>query len=154
MDCSPSMAPDNDDRPIFYYLKNQQNKKVATICLIRFNEWFSRGISICSLSDQFNKSDGKWWANERATIGITILKNSAKPLTEKQIRRGRTRARFIDLDKIKRADAIEIAKSIVYINPATKEITTQELPSMHKISTCDESGLTEFEKRLMDKIKR
>lgn len=151
----PKTGPDgNDDRPIFYYLKNHQGKKVVTICLIKYKEWFSRGIALCSPIDQFEKGEGRWWANERAYIGTKILMNSERPLTEKQIRRGRIKVRFVALDKIKRANAIDIALSLAYVDPETGETKTQTLPAMHKISTCEKSGLTDFEKRLIDKIKR
>lgn len=151
---SAASPPDTDERPIYYYLKNQKNKKVVTICLTKYKEWFSRGIALCSPVDQFEKGEGRWWANKRAYIGTKILMNSEKPLTEKQIRRGRIKVRFVALDKIKRKNAIEVALSLAYIDPETGETKTQDLPAMYKISTCEKSGLTDFEKRLIDKIKR
>jgi hypothetical protein len=136
---------------IFYYLKNQNKQKIITVCLIKYKECFSRGMSICSIADQFDRNEGRYWAMQRASKGIQILMNSEKPLTEKQIRQNRHRIKFLNLEEIKRGNAIDIVSSLARFDPKEDNPIIQEFPSLYKLSTCDESGLTLFEKRLFEK---
>jgi hypothetical protein len=145
--------PDNIGlRCIYYYLRNAESKKITTVCLVKYKEWYSRGMAICSKLDQFDKFTGKLWARVRAVKGVKILKNSEKTPTEKQIKRGRCNIRFISLDIVKREDALQVASSLSYYD-SNGELRMQHLPSYYKISTFEESGLTDFEKRLVSKIK-
>ena len=145
--------PDNIGlRFIYYYLRDAKNKKITTVCLVKYKEWYSRGIAICSKLDQFDKFTGKLWARVRAVKGVKILKNSEKPPSEKQIKRGRCNIRFINLDIVKREDALREASSLSYYDP-DGNLRMQHLPSYYKIATFEESGLSEFEKKLISKIK-
>ena len=137
-----------DQNIIFYYLKNQNKQKVITVCLIKYKEWFSRGIAICSIADQFDRYEGRGWARFRASKGIQILMNSEKPLTEKQIKQNRQRIRFLNLEEIKRSNVKDIISSLGKFDPTENNLAIQEFPSLYKLSTCDESGLTLFEKGL------
>lgn len=141
----------NTSSTIFYYLKNKQKQKVITICLIRYKEWFSRGMSVCSIADQFDKNKGRYWAIQRAAKGIQILMNSEKPLTEKQIQHNRHQIKFLCLEKIKRDNVIDIISSLERFDPKDENPIIQEFPSLYKLSTFDESGLTLFEKKLVEK---
>ena len=134
----------DNPRPIFYYLRNENNQPVITICLIKHGDSFSRGVAICSPRDQLDKAVGQYIAHDRAEIGVKILVNSEKLPTAKQIRLGRRNQKYICIEKIKRQDAVLTA---VFLSE------TAHLPD-GKITTFPESKLTMHEKELLTKIKR
>ena len=53
-----------------YYLRNVENKPVVTVVLIKNGNTVSRGISICSLLDNPNKTDGYNRAKGRAVKAL------------------------------------------------------------------------------------
>ena len=128
-------------RPVYYFLRDHKKKPAVTVCLLRYKDAFSRGISICAEKDQINKSFGNELAYARALIGVRILVNAEKPLSEKQIRRNKQNKKFINIQAIKRPDAKEVFISKAFDN----------LLPPYKIVTTDTNGLNEFEKRVLTK---
>lgn len=152
---SISECPVAVERPIFYYLRNVKNQPLITVCLIKYKEWgYSRGVSICSPSDQFDRQSGQYYAFERADRGLKILVNSEKPPTVKQIKRNRINKRFISLEKINRREAAVVILDLIHYDKEKKEVSTIKMPTLFKISTFDETGLSSFEKELLPKIRR
>jgi hypothetical protein len=104
----------------YYYLRNQNNHPVATVCLLRYGTDVARGISICAKIDQFDKYIGKGIAYSRAIKGIKILKQADKPLTERQIRLGQKKdnlgkknRRYVEFEMVQRKEAIGVVKTQV-----------------------------------------
>jgi hypothetical protein len=54
------------DKVIFYYIRDYQKRPVITVCLIRFNGIWSRGVAICSDKDMPSKKEGRMKAFGRA----------------------------------------------------------------------------------------
>lgn len=124
---------------IFYHLRNSKNQPRATVCLMRIGDDFSRGISICSPSDQFDKDYGRKLAADRALRGIRIIIGSEKPPTKKQIRLKRERKKYISIDIIARSEAWD----------SLNQTPTPRF--FFKTSTFDERLLTDFEMHLIKK---
>ncbi len=53
-------------REYFYYLRDEENKPVITVCLLTHIDTTARGISICSLQDMSCKKTGRAIARGRA----------------------------------------------------------------------------------------
>lgn len=128
----------------FYYIRGAENHPVATVCLLRKGNDIAKGISICAKIDSFDKNEGRERSFERAYVGILILSQADKPLTEKQIRLGqkndnlgKKNKRYIALDKVKKPEALE------RLNAST---------AVYKTSTFPMSNLDEFEKTLVKKL--
>lgn len=127
----------------FYFLRDKNNHPVITVCLIKYKDWFSRGLAICSKKDNFDKGDGKsiaWW---RAQKGLSILKNAEKEPTTKQKKLGRINKRYISIDAIGRDEIVGRMRELI----ADDQINC----FLFKTSTFDRNLLTRLEKKILEK---
>ena len=67
------------EKVIFYYIRDYQKRPVITVCLIRFNGIWSRGVAICSDKDQPVKKEGRMKAFGRAQKA-TCNQNTVDPV--------------------------------------------------------------------------
>ena len=125
----------------FYHQKNSLNENAFTVCLLlnKNNELLSRGISICSLLDTFEKKKGRTLAFGRS---FSALKNESDK-KEIVIKRSKdsvfeyvTRTKKIkDEDELKeflniitKVDNVEYATHVVTSNGATRKLIRYNLP--------------------------
>ena len=54
----------------YYYLRDTQGKPVVTVCVVRKDSYFARGVAICSKADQPVKKVGRTIARNRALWAI------------------------------------------------------------------------------------
>jgi len=62
----------------YYYIRDEQNRPIITVCLIRVDFEISRGIAICSDLDQPCKKIGRAIAKTRALYALAKEKNSCE----------------------------------------------------------------------------
>ena len=143
-------------RPIHYYLKNEEGVKVGTVCIVPYKNDFSRGISLCADIDTFNRGVGKAYAIDRAIKGLVILSNFEKPLSNKQVRLARAKKKYIRLNPIrKKYWPCEIwpSDSFRVVYERLQEIMGED-KTLYKIETFTESGLSSYERRLLERNKK
>ncbi len=150
------MQQTEDYTPIFYYLRDKKNNPVITVCLIEYKGDFSRGIAVCSPKEPIDKAGGQDWAEERAYTGLMILKNAEKPLTPKQIKRGRPKIKYTRREEINRPDIIDLVSDIYELRESSDDcpLSLSVSPFWHKICTFPENELTTFERKLVEKIRK
>jgi hypothetical protein len=141
---------------IFYYLRDEKGKKQATVCLIKHGDNYSRGISLCSKLDQFNRDWGKGLAQERAYTGVAILTNAEKPLTEKQIRLGKKNKVYMGIGPI-RGHGVSLSLNRVekLIEPfytVYNQLSSvgDEYGILYKTTTISYLQLSEYERKLIN----
>jgi len=137
-------------RPVHYYLKNEEGVKVGTVCIVPYKNDFSRGISLCADIDTFNRGVGKAYAISRAIKGFTILSNFEKPLTDKQVRLTRTKKKYLKLEPIRKE--LWPSSSFRIAHERLQEIMGED-KTLYKIETFTESGLSSYERRLLERHK-
>lgn len=54
----------------YYYLRDKQGSPVVTVCVVRQDSYFARGVAICSKADQPVKKIGRKIARDRALWAI------------------------------------------------------------------------------------
>lgn len=54
------------DLVYFYYIRNEQKKPVITVCILKYNNVYCRGVAICSTKEAANKKIGRTIAFGRA----------------------------------------------------------------------------------------
>jgi hypothetical protein len=133
---------DSSDKSTFYYLRRKDNSPFATVCLIKYKDWYSRGMAICSLSDHFDKRVGKQVAEIRAKRGISILKTHERILQDENKKIKKIRTPFIGVDPIIRKEAWEAIG---------ESAEGKNLPSLFKVKTLSYSDLTSFEKSIISR---
>lgn len=75
---------DRENRPRYYFIKDQEGKPVVTVCDIVYNDILCRGISICSFRDAPRKKTGKRIALDRAIAAI-INQNNVLPTQRREV---------------------------------------------------------------------
>ena len=60
----------NVDQMYYYHLRDFYNRPVVTVCVVRCGDNYSRGVSICSLSEMPVKRIGRRIARDRALNAI------------------------------------------------------------------------------------
>lgn len=118
------------EEAVFYYVRGSGNEPVITICLKQQNDYFLRGISICSAQDTPCKEAGRSWAGRR------VLR--AERISEKKGTHFKTD--YINLDSEK------ITKSMDKFG-----WDETRLPFDHKTYCIPPEELTDFERRLLVK---
>lgn len=84
-----------DIKHVYYYLRDNNNKPIVTICLAKNQEGnIAKGFAICSDKDQCNKKSGKNIAFTR------ILKAFGKEKSSDSIKTMRCRNRILQLKNI------------------------------------------------------
>lgn len=53
-------------KEIYYYFRDENNRPIVTVCLIKDGDYVRRGVSICSIADGSNKKIGRKIAQGRA----------------------------------------------------------------------------------------
>ena len=66
----------------YIHLRDRRNKLAATSCLLSTNLGFARGISVCSIHDNFNREIGRHHAKRFA---IRALKNRECVFTREEV---------------------------------------------------------------------
>ena len=57
---------ETDEKKYFYYVRDDRNRPIITVCLIQGSNGIGRGISVCSVNDNPVKAIGRDIANRRA----------------------------------------------------------------------------------------
>ena len=64
------------DDEIYYYLKDNKNRPIVTVCLLSSGQAYSRGIAVCSNMDQPCKRKGRQIAKGRAIQALKTGENT------------------------------------------------------------------------------
>ena len=60
----------------YYYCRDSNNRPVVTVCLLQANGDISRGVAICSLSDNPCKKTGRKISRDRAVYAMKTKGNN------------------------------------------------------------------------------
>jgi len=63
------------DQEYYYYLRDRKYRPIVTVCIMRKNDEYSRGISVCSDLDIPIKKEGRRLARKRAIKALFSKKN-------------------------------------------------------------------------------
>lgn len=64
------------DQICYYYMRTQENKPVATVCIVQKDRAFAKGVAVCSLKENFSKMEGRNKARKRAMKALFTRENS------------------------------------------------------------------------------
>ena len=60
----------------YYYYRDDEGKPYVTVCIMKFGEYYARGLSICSLNDNPVKEEGRKQARKRAYHALFNMINT------------------------------------------------------------------------------
>ena len=69
----------------YIHLRDQDNRPVVTICLLQHNKTITRGVAVCSPSDNPSKKTGRTIAKGRATKAMVQV-NDCLPIRRTEAR--------------------------------------------------------------------
>lgn len=109
----------------FYYMRDEENRPIVTICLVKEGDKVARGMSICSALDLPRKADGRNRAMGRAMEAIKY-KGCSKDVRRPEV------------------------KTLLARLSGTKLLDSQHLPtSKFKSGLLAVNELTEFERKIL-----
>lgn len=117
------------DKEKYYYIRSKYNHPVVTLCILKFDDNYYKGVSICSFSEkEIKKEEGRKLAKKRAYNAY--YKHIHKHIAVS--------------DPILRSDALTVLKEQNVAN----EIAKNQNSLIWKSEYLTSNDLTDFEKKL------